>query len=176
MLVEQIIDGIIVREGGYVNDPKDSGGPTKYGITQKRLAEYLRRPVALKEIINLDVALARQIYREEYINRPRINLLPEPPQVIVADMGVLHGTTKAVKMLQEVLKLLGHDPGIVDGEIGSKTIQACKDATKKLGAKALQNAVVDRRIRYVEDIVKRRPDQKKFLRGWKNRAEMFRLR
>ena len=27
------INELIEREGGYVNDPKDSGGETKFGIT-----------------------------------------------------------------------------------------------------------------------------------------------
>ena len=32
-LIEQITAAIISREGGFVNDPDDLGGPTKYGVT-----------------------------------------------------------------------------------------------------------------------------------------------
>ena len=32
-LIEQITAAIISREGGFVNDPDDPGGPTKYGVT-----------------------------------------------------------------------------------------------------------------------------------------------
>lgn len=33
MIKAEIINEIINSEGGYVNDPSDSGGETKYGIT-----------------------------------------------------------------------------------------------------------------------------------------------
>jgi len=31
--VRQLAEEIVDREGGYVNDPDDPGGPTKYGVT-----------------------------------------------------------------------------------------------------------------------------------------------
>ncbi|MFX8535331.1 glycosyl hydrolase 108 family protein, partial [Acinetobacter baumannii] len=34
MNIEQYLDELIKREGGYVNNPADRGGATKYGITQ----------------------------------------------------------------------------------------------------------------------------------------------
>lgn len=37
--IDDIISDIIRAEGtAYTNDPRDSGGPTKYGITQAALA------------------------------------------------------------------------------------------------------------------------------------------
>ena len=32
---DEIIDTVLDHEGGYVNDPKDLGGETKYGITKR---------------------------------------------------------------------------------------------------------------------------------------------
>ncbi|EPN8859692.1 glycosyl hydrolase 108 family protein, partial [Yersinia enterocolitica] len=32
---DQIINGILGREGGYVDNPDDAGGPTRWGVTQK---------------------------------------------------------------------------------------------------------------------------------------------
>ena len=37
----QIIDALIEREGGYVHNPADRGGPTKYGITLSGAAKLL---------------------------------------------------------------------------------------------------------------------------------------
>lgn len=34
MNIEQYLEELIKREGGYVNNPADRGGATKYGITQ----------------------------------------------------------------------------------------------------------------------------------------------
>jgi lysozyme family protein len=31
--VRSIAEEIVAREGGYVNDPDDPGGPTKFGVT-----------------------------------------------------------------------------------------------------------------------------------------------
>ena len=34
MTAEKIIEGILGKEGGYVDHPSDKGGPTRWGITQ----------------------------------------------------------------------------------------------------------------------------------------------
>ncbi|HGV4401999.1 TPA: glycosyl hydrolase 108 family protein, partial [Klebsiella pneumoniae] len=34
MTADQIIEGILGKEGGYVDHPSDKGGPTRWGITQ----------------------------------------------------------------------------------------------------------------------------------------------
>jgi len=36
----KIISDLVKREGGYVNDKDDSGGATRYGITQKVARKY----------------------------------------------------------------------------------------------------------------------------------------
>lgn len=34
---------VLVHEGGYVNDPRDPGGATMKGVTQRTFDGYLRR-------------------------------------------------------------------------------------------------------------------------------------
>ena len=34
MDVDELIDELIEREGGFVSHPADRGGPTRYGITE----------------------------------------------------------------------------------------------------------------------------------------------
>ena len=65
----KIINSIIAIEGGYVNDPNDSGGETNFGITYK---------VALAngyhgDMINLPVSVAFNIYSQKYYRLARIN-------------------------------------------------------------------------------------------------------
>ena len=40
MNVDQLIDELIDREGGYVNHPADRGGPTCWGVTQQVARAY----------------------------------------------------------------------------------------------------------------------------------------
>ena len=35
MKFKDLIDGVLVREGGYVDHPSDPGGETKYGIAKR---------------------------------------------------------------------------------------------------------------------------------------------
>lgn len=45
--IDQIIDQILAEEGAaYTNDSRDSGGPTKYGITQAGFPATINWPIA----------------------------------------------------------------------------------------------------------------------------------
>ena len=57
MNIEQYLDELIKREGGYVNNPADRGGATKYGIT-----EAVARANGFKG--NMRDFLAKAIYRK----------------------------------------------------------------------------------------------------------------
>jgi lysozyme family protein len=75
MSIGQDIDALIDREGDYVNNSADRGGPTRYGITQAtaRAHGYKGDMAALPQ------AMAAQIYRADYwtavhfdpVSRPR---------------------------------------------------------------------------------------------------------
>ena len=68
--VEQMIDDVIRREGGYVDHPQDRGGPTNFGITQSTLSRHLGRPASADEVRRLERSLAAQIYRRESYEAP----------------------------------------------------------------------------------------------------------
>ena len=61
--VDEMIDDILRREGGYVNHPADRGGPTNYGITQKTLSRYIGRAALTSEVKNLSEDVAREHIR-----------------------------------------------------------------------------------------------------------------
>lgn len=165
-----IIDDIIRREGGDVetNDPADSGGRTKYGISERAHPEaWADGDVTRPE--------ARAIYEKVYILAEKFNLIKNIPlQHQVVDFGVPHGADKATRLLQQILGVE------IDGSIGPKTLEAIdKYPGGKLfgvevpGIVLLNLAFRDARIIYDATIVKRRPKDLKFLLGWVKRAQEF---
>ena len=76
MTVEEIIEGIIHKEGGYVNHPNDRGGPTKYGVTQKTLSRYYGYQASIEDVKNLDKSVAYDIYERYYYRVPGIDKIP----------------------------------------------------------------------------------------------------
>ena len=119
--VREIASAIVVREGGFVNDPDDPGGATKYGVTihtMRRLGLDLTGDgaVDVADVRRLGRAQAVDIFVRHYFNAPRIAELPAPLQPSVFDMYVNAGSN-AVKILQSLLREMGQDI-TVDGAIG----------------------------------------------------------
>lgn len=170
--IQQEIDNLIKREGGFVNDPDDHGGATNYGITQRTLTMYLGRECSTDDIKNLSKQTAKDIYYINYYIKPSINLLPDLIKPIVLDMAVNMGAGRSIKLLQTALENKGFDPGNIDGKIGSKTIAAANSAVDQLG-NGLIKTLVTRRVIYYEGLVKQDESQRWFLAGWVNRAESF---
>ncbi|MGB7270880.1 MAG: glycosyl hydrolase 108 family protein, partial [Albidovulum sp.] len=80
--VAEIAKEIVAREGGYVNDPDDPGGATKYGVTLatlRRLGLDLNRDgrTNTADVKALTRAKAAEIFVEHYYRRPHLDELPE---------------------------------------------------------------------------------------------------
>jgi lysozyme family protein len=67
--VDQLIDALIDREGGYVNHPADKGGPTCFGVTEA-VARAHGYAGAMRYLPRQDAAA---IYRRLYWRRPRFD-------------------------------------------------------------------------------------------------------
>lgn len=90
---QQIINHIIEIEGGYVNDPSDSGGETNYGITKQ---------VALDngydgDMKDLSKDFAYQIYEKQYWNKLRADDYPIELAAKLVDMAVNLGVNRAAR-------------------------------------------------------------------------------
>lgn len=109
MTEQEIIDRILEKEGGYRNVPGDNGGPTKYGITLKTLANWrlvAAEKLTAQDVADLSVGEARAIYAEQYIKRPGFGIIAfEPLKVQLIDFGVNSGPARAIRWLQRVLGL-----------------------------------------------------------------------
>jgi lysozyme family protein len=170
--VEQMIDDVIRREGGYVDHPEDRGGPTNFGITQATLSRHLGRPASVADVRRLSRATARQIYRREYFEGPRLGELPARIQPFVFDAAVNHGPAQAIRFVQRVCDAAGFGPLAVDGACGPRTSLAAAAAERAMGDWLLAALVEERRNFYLT-LVARRPEQRVFLNGWLNRLAEF---
>lgn len=180
--VQEIAKEIVAREGGYVNDPDDPGGATKYGVTihtMRQLGLDLTRDgqVTSADVKRLSRAQAVQIFIDHYFERPGIARLPEVLQASVFDMYVNAGAN-AVKILQRLLNDMGQGVA-VDGIIGPLTAAASARA-----ADAAPDHIADAygiaRRNYYFALADARPASRKYARtraggkgGWIKRAEAF---
>lgn len=180
--VEAIARAILRREGGYVNDPDDPGGATKFGVTvhtMRRLGMDLDGDgdVDAADVRRLTEAQALSIFVRHYFHAPRIDRLPEPLQSTVFDMYVNAGRN-AVKILQRVLTAFGERVS-VDGVIGPQTAGAAARALAAAPAHLVDAYGIARR-NYYYALADRRPASRKYARrrdggkgGWIRRAEEF---
>jgi len=95
--IEEMTAEIVRREGGFVNDPDDPGGATKYGVTIHTL-RALRGRATVADVQALTEAEAIAIFKSQYFERPKINQLPAPLQASVYNMQVNAGAN-AIKIL-----------------------------------------------------------------------------
>ncbi|MEI4490639.1 holin-associated N-acetylmuramidase [Mameliella alba] len=182
--VRRMAEEIVAREGGFVNDPDDPGGATKYGVTIHTLRNIPWGDLdGDGDIDVLDVrALSREhavtIFEERYFFGPRIDELPEALQATVFDMYVNAGAN-AVKILQRLLCEMAPPEIAIDGVIGPQTIAAANRAWERAGAFLVDAYGIERRNFYFR-IADRRPASRKYARtraggkgGWIMRAEEF---
>lgn len=153
--VEQIVEGIIEREGGFNNRPEDKGGPTIWGIAKKFHPEAWASGPPTKEA-------AREIYRTRYV-KPFAAILDPALQEQLVDIGVNSGVGMATTLLQRCLGVKE------DGILGPKTLGVANTEN----AKDLGNRLVAERLRMFGRIVQRDKSQAVFIAGWINRALEF---
>ncbi len=171
--VAKLIDDVLRREGGFVDHPADRGGPTKFGITQKTLSDYIGRAALRSEVTNLSEDVARDIYERNYFYAPRIDRLPEPIQPFLFDCAVNHGPRQAVRFVQRVCNAVGRQPPLIeDGAMGPNTRRGAEWAQAQMGELFLA-ALVEERRNFYYLIVQMRPSQRAFLNGWLNRVAEF---
>lgn len=182
MDVRQIAEEIVAREGGYVNDPDDPGGPTNHGVTihtLRRLGLDLTRDgrIDARDVQALSRDQAVEIFLTHYFTGPGIGALPEPLQPSVFDMYVNAGS-KAVRLLQGLVTEMGF-PCDADGVIGPQTLRAVHAAHDAAPGHIVDAYGIARR-NYYYDLAERRPASRKYARrrdggkgGWILRAETF---
>ncbi|WP_170570091.1 holin-associated N-acetylmuramidase [Ruegeria atlantica] len=180
--VRQIATEIVAREGGFVDDPDDPGGATKYGVTihtMRKLGLDLTGDGVVdgSDVRMLSKSQAVELFVRHFFEWPRLDLLPVDLQASVFDMYVNAGN-QAVKILQRLLGEMGFGV-VVDGLVGPQTALACQGAADPEPI-ALRDAYGVARRNYYFRLANHRPASRKYARtraggkgGWILRAEEF---
>lgn len=117
MEFEDAVEIILKHEGGYVNNPKDPGGETNFGISKRSYPDL--------DIKNLTIEEAKNIYRSDYWNRIHGDDIPEKIRLLVFDCAVNQGAYLAMRLLQECVNVLP------DGLFGTRTMDAVWDVDQE---------------------------------------------
>ncbi|MGP3591630.1 type VI secretion system tip protein TssI/VgrG [Vagococcus sp. WN89Y] len=162
---------VFKNEGGFVNDPDDSGGATNKGIAWKTWTRYAKEDVGveptLENLQNITTEQAEVIYRKRYWDPSGFNDLKDQKLALMAyDWTITSGG--AGKQIQ---KLLNNEFGqqlVTDGKIGPKTIEAMSSVSDSA---KLTSRIADIRKEYYENLVINNPKNAKYLTGWLNRVD-----
>lgn len=107
---DQAFEKLIGHEGGYVNNPADPGGETRYGIS--------KRAYPLEDIKAMTLDRAKALYLRDYWGPAGCDAVPDGIKFDLFDMAVNSGPVTAIKTLQ---RAVGTTP---DGLLGPLTLQA----------------------------------------------------
>jgi len=98
---EKAMEFVLPHEGGFVNHPKDRGGATNKGITQRTLSDYLQRPATLEDVKNLDTNTAIDIYKTKFFE-PIARKLDDPKaQMVAFNAAIASGPSYANKLIEK---------------------------------------------------------------------------
>jgi lysozyme family protein len=151
-------DYVMYHEGGYVNDPQDAGGETKYGISKRSYPNL--------DIKKLTRDQARQIYFVDFWMKAKCeDITDENIAAKLFDLCVNMGIAQAVKLIQRALRAAGKEV-VEDGIIGSATLAAVNGADSTDLLAALKSEAAG----YYRLVAKINPTQRRFIEGWLLRA------
>jgi lysozyme family protein len=161
----EALKAVLVHEGGFANNPKDPGGATMKGVTQRVYDAYRANLGRTKQSVALiSTAEIEAIYRLQYWNAVKGDDLPSGLDYCVFDFAVNSGPSRAATYLQDALGV------IADGQIGLATIAAANvcDVPKVI------NRIMTARLAFMKRI--KHPTTKASLwttfgKGWQARVD-----
>jgi lysozyme family protein len=159
------MDKILSHEGGYVNHPKDPGGPTNLGVTLAVAKAFGLDvdgdgDVDIIDIKNLRREDAIKVFKAKYWDLVWGDRLPSGVDLAVFDFAINSGPSRAVIFVQE---LVGVAP---DGKMGPITFNAIVRADPR----DLINKLCDKRQAFLE----RLSTFSTFGKGWTRRVATVR--
>lgn len=111
---QRFFTALLLDEGPESNDPRDPGGRTKFGLSQRAYPHY--------NFDELTVDDAREIYYQDYWCKIYGDSLPDPIAGVMFDCAVNQGVKACIKISQRAVKVSD------DGVLGLATRQAIESS------------------------------------------------
>jgi len=157
---EDALKFVLKWEGGFTNHPKDPGGATNKGITQKVYDVYKvsrKHPkMSVKHILDFEV---KEIYETKYWDLVRAKWLKAPLGLVMFDTAVNFGPAGAIRRLQKALRI----------KVTGTRTQEISDVIHECDAGKVALEICKLRKIWRNYRVKQKPSQKVFLQGGLNR-------
>ena len=159
-----------------MDDPVDRGGHTCMGITEHTAREAHKNGlIASPKVTDLTKADAEKIYFHCYYRPSMSHIMDWPLGLAHFDAAVNHGVGRAGMLLQDALNSMNTGPNAymlkVDGAVGPKTLGVLHDVLRTRSPQVVTQRQMDIRREFYHAIIRRRPDQERFFRGWMNRLK-----
>lgn len=154
------IQRVLRLEGGYVDDPYDSGGETKYGICKRSYPHI--------NIKDMTMDRAIEIYYSDWWRKYRIcDIVSDPIAFRLLDQCVVSGPIHAIGVLQRAVnKLLNANVLMCDGVLGPHSISTINSIVEnKDHEDGLVKLHMQLAIAYYKSL-----NNHRFIDGWINRV------
>ncbi len=152
MTFDECFTAVLLHEGDFADHPDDPGGATRFGVT-----EAVARASGFRgDMRQLQLAMAKQIYRERFWDAVCADELPPEIRYLVFDAAVASGVRQSILWLQRAVGVTD------DGVIGPKTVAAARAADPQ----RLKARLLAQRIRFLVGL----SNWPSFSRGWSRRV------
>lgn len=168
--IMKFIPLLLSVEGGYVNDPDDPGGATNLGVT---LATWREAGYDIDgdgdidaddvRMLSVSDAVARVIKPKFWDRWHADDIRCQAVANILVDW-LYNSGSPGIRIPQKLLDVRQ------DGIVGPETLKALNGADQE----EFFASIKSERIKYYSDLVARKPDLRKFFKGWMNRLLAYR--
>lgn len=162
--IDNLTPFILKWEGGYVHHKNDKGGATNRGVTYKTWEDYCKRKgkeASLTTLRHMTKEEWRDIFMEHSWNPWQADKIASQR---VANICVDWSWMSGAGVIKRVQKIVGVK---ADGAVGPQTLAAINGMSEDYLFALIKQARKD----YYEAIVRAKPDNAVFMKGWLNRLD-----